>query len=193
MYESRKRRGVRRRGDTLDALWRRSPATYNKCALALRRLATGRGAPWQLVEGSVADLALQGGVTFTDAEITSSSDSKLVGKTPKRQAKMVYQLTPTYTIGDAWVVGASIVGTSASKDDSPTGPLTVTLPAFTAVNAFVNVAITANASLTVGVNNLFDKKPPYTRQGDYFQVGYDPTVADPRGRTYTLALSYQFQ
>jgi|JI10StandDraft_1071094.scaffolds.fasta_scaffold02086_6 outer membrane receptor protein involved in Fe transport len=130
--------------------------------------------------------ALQGGVTFTDAKITSSSDDKLVGKTPKRQAKMVYQLTPTYSIGDVWVVGASIVGTSASKDDSPTGPLTVTLPAFTAVNAFVNVAITANASLTVGVNNLFDTIG-YTESND--GRGAARSI---NGRTAKATLKYTF-
>jgi iron complex outermembrane receptor protein len=42
------------------------------------------------------------------------------------------------------------------------------------------------------VQNLLDRKPPYSRQGDYFQVGYDPTYADPRGRTFVLGARYNF-
>jgi iron complex outermembrane recepter protein len=49
-----------------------------------------------------------------------------------------------------------------------------------------------NLTLRAGVANLFDKKPPYSRQGDYFHVGYDPTIADPRGRTFTLGLNHRF-
>jgi len=49
-----------------------------------------------------------------------------------------------------------------------------------------------NLSLNLGVQNLLDRKPPYSRQGDYFQVGYDPTYADPRGRTFVLGARYTF-
>ncbi len=49
-----------------------------------------------------------------------------------------------------------------------------------------------NLSLRVGVNNLLDKAPPYSRQGDYFHVGYDPTIADPRGRTWSFGATYRF-
>jgi iron complex outermembrane receptor protein len=49
-----------------------------------------------------------------------------------------------------------------------------------------------NLKIAVGVRNLFDRDPPLSNQGDYFQVGYDPTYTDPRGRTYYLRLSYKF-
>jgi iron complex outermembrane receptor protein len=49
-----------------------------------------------------------------------------------------------------------------------------------------------NLTLRAGVLNLLDKDPPYSRQGDYFHVGYDPTIADPRGRTWTISATYRF-
>jgi outer membrane receptor protein involved in Fe transport len=108
--------------------------------------------------------AVNGGVTFTDAEVTASTNAAIVGKTPKRQAKLVYQLTPSYSFENA-TVGASIVGTTASKDDSPAGPVTVTLPAYTTVNAFVNLQLTPTVMLGLGVNNLFDELA-YTESND---------------------------
>ena len=100
--------------------------------------------------------SINGGLTFTDAEVSASSNAALVGKAPKRQARLVYQLTPTVNIGDTLLLGASIVGTTASKDDSPAGPVTATLPGYASVNAFVNYSFTPKASVGLSVNNLFD-------------------------------------
>jgi outer membrane receptor protein involved in Fe transport len=110
------------------------------------------------------NFAINGGVTFTDATVKASTNAAIVGKTPKRQAKFVYQLSPTYSFGDA-TVGASIVGTTDSKDDSPAGPVSVTLPAYTTVNAFVNYQVTPTVMLGLGVNNLFDTLA-YTESND---------------------------
>jgi catecholate siderophore receptor len=103
----------------------------------------------------IGNFAINGGVTYTDANVKSSTNAAIVGKTPKRQAKLVYQFTPSWSFGDA-TVGASIIGTTDSKDDSPAGPVSVTLPGFTAVNAFVNYALTPAVTLGLAVNNLFD-------------------------------------
>jgi catecholate siderophore receptor len=103
----------------------------------------------------IGGFSINAGVTYTDATVKSSTNTAIVGKTPKRQAKFVYQLAPTYAVGDL-MVGASIVGTTDSKDDSPAGPVTVTLPGYTAVNAFVNYQLTPNVLLMLGVNNVFD-------------------------------------
>jgi len=51
----------------------------------------------------------------------------------------------------------------------------------------------ANTTLTIGVRNLLDRAPPLTNQTDAFQVGYDPTYADPRGRMFYGALRYAFK
>ncbi|KQY88339.1 TonB-dependent receptor [Pelomonas sp. Root1444] len=49
-----------------------------------------------------------------------------------------------------------------------------------------------NLVLTAGVLNLLDKKPPVTVQEDYFQVGFDPTYADVKGRSFYVRVNYKF-
>jgi outer membrane receptor protein involved in Fe transport len=89
---------------------------------------------------------INGGLTLTDAKIVSS------GLTPNRQAKAVYQLSPTYSTG-ALTVGAAIVGSSSAKDAQGT-PYEATLPAYTVVNGFANYAISKDLTATFGVYNL---------------------------------------
>jgi iron complex outermembrane receptor protein len=50
-----------------------------------------------------------------------------------------------------------------------------------------------NWTFTVGVKNLFDTDPPYSRQGQSFQIGYDPAIADPTGRFWYGAVKYAFR
>ena len=130
--------------------------------------------------------AVQGGLTYTQAKVTDSSNAALVGKTPRRQARVVYQLAPSVTIGDAALIGASIVGTTASKDDSPAGPVSVTLPGFVTVNAFGNYAITPQASVSLSVNNLFNAIG-YTESND--GRGAARSV---NGRTAKVSVKYAF-
>lgn len=47
--------------------------------------------------------------------------------------------------------------------------------------------------ITLGIRNLLDRNPPFSNQNQYFQVGYDPTVANPQGRTYYARLAYTFK
>ena len=129
---------------------------------------------------------VQGGLTFTDAKISTSSNAALVGKTPKRQAKIVYQLSPSVSLGDAAQLGASIVGTGASKDDGPTGPLSITLPAFVSVNAFANYAVSPAATVSLSVNNLFNAIG-YTESND--GRGAARSI---NGRTAKVVLKYNF-
>lgn len=50
-----------------------------------------------------------------------------------------------------------------------------------------------NLTMRFGIDNVLDKNPPFTRQGDYFHVGYDPTYGNPLGRTYRLSAQYSFK
>ncbi len=129
--------------------------------------------------------SMQAGATYTDAEVTRSSNAALVGKAPKRQAKLVYQLTPSVSLGEA-LVGASIVGTTASKDDGPTGPVSITLPAFVAVNAFASYNLTQQATVSLAVNNLFNTIG-YTESND--GRGAARSI---NGRTARLSVKYNF-
>ncbi|KQW46304.1 MULTISPECIES: TonB-dependent receptor [unclassified Roseateles] len=53
--------------------------------------------------------------------------------------------------------------------------------------------ITPELRLRAGVLNVADTAPPFTNQSRYFQVTYDPTYGDTRGRTFFASLSYQFR
>ena len=50
-----------------------------------------------------------------------------------------------------------------------------------------------NWTLTLGVKNVFDRDPPFTRQDRAFQIGYDPYLADPTGRFYYGSIRYAFK
>jgi iron complex outermembrane receptor protein len=47
--------------------------------------------------------------------------------------------------------------------------------------------------LRAGVQNLFDKAPPFSNQAYYFLSGYDPTYTDPRGRRFYASANYAFK
>jgi catecholate siderophore receptor len=129
----------------------------------------------------LGDFRISGGATFTDAEQAD-------GRTPKRQAKLVYQLTPEYSFGNL-ALGASIVGTTASKDDGPAsagGSLSITLPAFFSVNAFASYQFTDAIALQLTANNLFDKIG-YTESND--GRGAARSI---NGRTVKATLKYTF-
>jgi iron complex outermembrane receptor protein len=51
----------------------------------------------------------------------------------------------------------------------------------------------SNLRLRVGVINLLDTAPPFTNQSRYFQVTWDSTYGDPRGRSYFANLQYSFK
>ena len=46
----------------------------------------------------------------------------------------------------------------------------------------------------MGIQNLFDKDPPFTAHNvdDVVGAGWDPRVADPRGRALSFQVKYKF-
>lgn len=121
---------------------------------------------------------INGGLTLTDAKIVSS------GLTPNRQAKVVYQLSPTYTSG-AFTVGAAIVGSSSAKDAQGT-PYEATLPAYTVVNAFASYAISKDLTATLGMYNL-------TNTLGYTEINDGRMAARSiNGRSAKVGLKYNF-
>ncbi|MES2076501.1 MAG: TonB-dependent receptor [Pseudomonadota bacterium] len=133
---------------------------------------------------NAGDFRVNGGLTYTKAKITGTApgDVAVIGNTPRRQAKVVYQIAPSYTWNDA-TFGASIVGTGKSwADDAHT----INMPAYQVVNAFLNYQLSAKALLSLTANNLFDK------------IGYTEVEGDGHaarsitGRAVKLSLSYAF-
>jgi outer membrane receptor protein involved in Fe transport len=127
---------------------------------------------------------ITGGLTYTDAKITgtAAADVANIGNTPRRQAKYIYQLAPSYSFGDA-TIGASVIGTGKSWGDDAH---TIVLPAYEVVNAFLNYSLTEKATLSLSVNNLFNK------------IGYTEVEGDGHaarsisGRAAKVSLSYAF-
>ncbi len=130
----------------------------------------------------MGDFRLAGGLTITDAKITAANDASVVGNTPRRQAKVVYQLTPSYSFGKL-NIGASLVGTGKAFGDDGN---TITQKGFTVINAFANYEVMKNLTLGLGVNNLGNV------------IGYTEVEGDGHaarsinGRTVKATLRYTF-
>ncbi|MDT7838452.1 TonB-dependent receptor domain-containing protein [Aquabacterium sp. OR-4] len=134
----------------------------------------------------IGPVRLIGGATLTDAQITSGSN---MGKTPRRQARLVYQLSPSYVIGPV-ELGASIVGTTKShaQDDN-----VVVLPGYATVNTYLNYELRENLTLQLGVNNLFNTLA-YTEAEGQNNLGTNPLYIARaiNGRSAKLAVRYSF-
>lgn len=128
---------------------------------------------------------INGGLTLTDAEVTRSNNLAYVGKTPNRQAKLIYQLSPTYKLGDT-TFGAAIISTSSSKDAQTVSGLEATLPSYTYANAFVTHDLSKSTTLSLSINNL-------TNTLGYTEVNNERSAARSiTGRTAKIALKYNF-
>jgi outer membrane receptor protein involved in Fe transport len=127
---------------------------------------------------------LNGGVTYTDAEVVSSNNANYVGKAPNRQAKFIYSLSPSYRFAQT-TAGLSLIGTTASKDAQTTAT-EVELPAYHYVNAFVNHDLSKSTVVSLGINNL-------TNVIGYTEGNSDRAAARSiNGRTARLTLRYNF-
>ena len=108
-----------------------------------------------------------------------------------------HQLGATYTRGN-WSGSASQSFTDGYRDQVPAGTVPPGFDPFvhsyTVYNASLTYTGVKNLSVTAGVKNLFDKDPPFTAHNLDFAAGagWDPRVADPRGRAYTLRVNYKF-
>jgi iron complex outermembrane recepter protein len=88
-----------------------------------------------------------------------------------------------------WLAGLTFNYQSGYEDQGATRKVA----AYETFDLFGSYSGVRNLKVNVGVRNLLDRDPPFSRQNAYFQVGWDPTYADPRGRTYTMSLNYQFK
>ncbi|KQW42352.1 MULTISPECIES: TonB-dependent receptor [unclassified Roseateles] len=52
---------------------------------------------------------------------------------------------------------------------------------------------TKSLTLRAGVQNAFDKAPPFSQQAWFFLSGYDPSYTDPRGRYGYVSAKYSFR
>jgi len=125
----------------------------------------------------VGGFAVTGGATYTHARVTASSNAALVGTVPVRQATWIYQISPSYEVGDL-SVGASFIGTTKAKENG------VNIGDFVAVNAFANYQLNPHSTLALSVNNL-------TNVVGITESGGGNARAI-NGRTYKATVSYEF-
>jgi outer membrane receptor protein involved in Fe transport len=94
------------------------------------------------------------GATYTDAKITSDVlHPEYKGNKPRHSADFIYAVTPQVDLKYA-TVGVNVIGTTSSYAQDSNQ---LKLPAYTLVNAFVQVRPTENVQLMLNVNNLFDE------------------------------------
>lgn len=101
----------------------------------------------------VGAFGITGGATWTDAKIVSDAlNPGVIGNTPRRQARLIFQATPQAEI-DRFTIGANVIGTTSSYAQDSNQ---LKLPGYTVANAFVQYRPTSRLLLSLNANNLFD-------------------------------------
>ncbi len=141
---------------------------------------------------SLGGFNLRGNATWTDATIKFANDPTVIGHKPRRQADLIYTLSPSYSFGDA-KVGASLVGsTDAYTSDSNQ----LKLPGYNLVNLFGSYDFGDNFTVSASMNNAFDALAlSECEDGSIGAPINGVSVARCRpfaGRSTELSLSYRF-
>jgi iron complex outermembrane recepter protein len=95
-----------------------------------------------------------------------------------------------------WSVTVTETFQTGGYDQSPapgTGTQLRTIGDYDLWNLGVIYAGFRNWTLSGGIKNLFDRNPPFSNQTQNYQVGYDPSYADPHGRLYWVGVEYAFR
>lgn len=145
------------------------------------------------LEGSygIGAFDFTGGLMITDADIVEDSVSPAsVGNTPRRQADVLYQFTPSWSDYGA-TLGVNIIGTTSSfaQDNNE-----LKLNGGAQVNLFAHYELVDGLTVSVNVNNLFDKLL-ITEAEEGSIVPNTDTIIRARainGRTTSVALRYSF-
>ena len=122
---------------------------------------------------------------MTHSRITASQNGT-TGNTPQRLADLVFQVAPSVVLGPV-EAGVSVGYTGKSYGDDANQTV---MPAFTAVNAFLNYSLGENAVIGATVNNLTNVIG-YTEYDNISgaSVGAARSI---NGRTVKVALKYMF-
>ncbi len=81
-----------------------------------------------------------------------------------------------------------LVHYTSGYDNDRAGITDTTIASQTTIDLLYGRALGDDLDLALGVVNLADKAPPLAQ----FAFGYDPVVADPRGRVFSLSLTKRF-
>ena len=134
---------------------------------------------------------IRGGVTWTDAEISSDAISPAnEGNTPRRQAAFIYSFTPALDFEVARI-GFNLIGTTKAyaQDNND-----LVFPAYAQVNAFASYNITDALSVSVNANNLFNAVGITEAEEGSIVNGATNYVRarSINGRTISASIRYEF-
>ncbi|WP_142784950.1 TonB-dependent receptor [Changchengzhania lutea] len=137
------------------------------------------------------NFSFNGSFTYTKAEI-DGGDNK--GNTPRRQADLVYNLSPSYNFGNSsqHSLALSVLGTSKSyaQDDND-----LVMPAYAYFNLIGRAGLTDGLSVVLSVNNLFDTIGITEVEGNGDGAFGSDRLVRARsisGRSSTISLQYKF-
>jgi outer membrane receptor protein involved in Fe transport len=134
---------------------------------------------------------LRAGATWTDAEISKDAITPAnQGNTPRRQAKLVYQLTPAVDF-DIVRAGLNIVGTTkAYAQDSNE----LIFPGYRQVNAFINFRPLDNLEVSLNANNLFNVTGITEAEEGSITAGVNNFIRarSINGRTVSVSVAFDF-
>lgn len=138
---------------------------------------------------SLGGFSLATGLTWTDAEIRRDILNAVnVGNTPRRQADLTYQITPSYRHKEH-SIGANIVGTTSSfaQDNNA-----LKLPGFTQINLFLNIALAEGLFASVNVNNVNNAFGLTESEEGTLPANGVIRARPINGRTTSVSLRYNF-
>ena len=191
-------RGANNRLDGLDGYIR--AGFVNADGDITRGVDLNASANGKLAEGTWA-VNLEG--TYLDSHrsriFSSQPFVEAVGKWSSRDLFLRWKHQASFTYSTGPWSGTLTQGFKAGyKDEVPVG----TVPAgfnpdvksYTLYDLSLTYTGIKNLTVTGGVKNLLDKDPPFTAHNLDFAAGagWDPRVADPRGRAFTLRVNYKF-
>ena len=139
--------------------------------------------------------------SFKFAEIAGQEYKEYVGNFYTRDLYLRWKSNASLTVskGD-WSGLLSSRFASGYRDQVPDGGKLIPPGFNTMVDDYLTFGLSVtytgmpHVSITAGIQNLFDKDPPFTAHNvdEVVGAGWDPRVADPRGRAYTLMAKYTF-
>ena len=140
---------------------------------------------WQAGNG----FGVAGNITWTDAEISKDrNNAAVVGNTPRRQADLIYTLTPAWR-GDRFSVGATLQGSSSYYVQDSNA---LQQGAYTLVHLFGTYKVSDALSLALNVNNLTDEFVVTEVEEGAAAVGGLVRARPLSARSTALSLTYRF-
>jgi iron complex outermembrane receptor protein len=140
--------------------------------------------------------------SFKFAEYQGQEYQELVGKFYTRDLYLRWKHNASFGVSRGDWSGLLIQSFSSGyKDQVPNGGKGTPPPGFKPdVSSYTTYNLSGtytgfkNTTITVGIQNLFDRDPPFTAHNvdEVVGAGWDPRVADPRGRSLSFQLKYQF-